>query len=338
MKTLQEIRDQHWVLKKVITYFEPYRHFFVNQLKGKSRIFLFGSGASYNACIASIEPFLQYAHIVPIVTLATDSISIVPLINSHDMIIVVSQSGESVEIKQLCQTLAHHQLDFTAITNNPTSPLANSAKPVLMCCAEEEIGSATKTYTASILLLYLIATCQEAYDFNSLISDFIDISNYCSQNAQTIAQRIHERPISYVLYDSINTSTGKALALLLKEKAHLPVEAINISEFRHGPIEVLQPDSSVLCISSQTNYRPLFQKHIGFLNQIEAQVIMVSDSQFDDVLKQNTLLLPVLSNQNDVFSPLVMTVAIQYIAIYTAMSFGYDVDVYRYTPKVVATY
>ena len=149
----KNICEQYDVLKDLAERFAAKTE--LDNLRGK--LYLIGTGASLNACYAAIRPFVELAGVYPVVLAATEAMSYIELFGADDFVVLVSQSGESFETKQLCAAFNKAGVRFCGITNSPASTLAKKANVVIDLGTGEEVSSATKTHTASMLALYMLA-------------------------------------------------------------------------------------------------------------------------------------------------------------------------------------
>lgn len=140
----------------------------------------------------------------------------------------------------------------------------------------------------------------------------------------------------YVLSDPLNYSTARATALLFKEKDLILAEAMTLSEFRHGAVEVVKEGFLCFIIVSDLNYKQEFLKHLHFLQSIKATVVVVSSYVIDDLDANFVIKVPQL--HHDVFYPLPMIVMSQLLSVEIANELNLDVDEFIYLNKVVKDY
>lgn len=332
---IQEIYEQPSVIERLHQKLNKQRELqdlFVN----KRNIYLIGTGASYNACCAAELIFIKEQRRKPSVIAANDIDYYLPLISLDDLLIVVSQSGESLEICNLTRKLNNSNIPYVAITNNQNSTLALGATILIYLDANEEVSSATKTYTASIFILLFLASQDKNSEvlkncvtsLNSIISSigsYADVINFLKP-----LQRM------YVLSDYVNYSTARATALLLKEKNRILAEAMTLSEFRHGAVEVVTENFACLMIVSNHSEIDNIHKHLEFLNTIGASVIIISS--YDIPLPRTMKGIKVPAFTPVEFAPLFMIIIPQLISALLAKELGLDMDGFLHLSKIVDQY
>ena len=336
MKMMQEIMDQSDVLDRLHKHLDTKKDVLKQLINHSNSIYLFGTGASLNACHAAVLPFVNYLKKKPIIIPAGEAHYYLDLIANDDLVIVVSQSGDSFETKEICQRLNEKVIDFIGITNNENSTLAKKATVMLEMLAQDEVSSATKTYTAPIFILYYLSMIN--HDTNSLDDVYSKIELYHKQEItyQLFVNEIVRHDKMYVLSDFLNYSTARASALLLKEKDLILAEPMTLSEFRHGAVEVIKPGFLCLIIISEKSYLSEFYKHLKYLLSIKADVLCISAFDLEGFDKNRVIKVPELSNE--MFSPLLMTIPSQIISALVAKKLGLDVDGFIHLNKVVSDY
>ena len=337
-KMYQEILEQPEVLRQVLNNFTNISQVLKSKLKNKTRLFLTGTGASLNACYGSIHPFIKLMGMYPIIFPAAETQVYLPLIDKNSFVIVLSQSGESYETKQLCSILKENDIPFCGITNEPESTLGRSATVLIDLKVGTEVSSATKTHTASLLYLYLISLFggNKKEKLNDIVEAVQNILDTSGKKIDKIAEALHKETLMYVLSDNLNYSTARQGSLLLKEKVHICAEGMTISEFRYGAVEVVKEGMAALLISTEEGYREEFEKHASFLSDLKMNLFLISDTNFRNVPEENTFLIP--RTCNELFSPLLATVPLQLLSEKMAIINGYNVDGFVYLSKIVKTY
>jgi glucosamine--fructose-6-phosphate aminotransferase (isomerizing) len=336
MKMMQEIMDQSSVLENLHEYLDSKKEVLRHLINRCNTIYLFGTGASLNACYASELPFVYHLKKKPIIIPAGEANYYLGLIADDDLVIVVSQSGDSFETKDICRRLNEKAIDFIGITNNSGSTLAKKATTVLNMLADDEVSSATKTYTAPIFILYYLSMIN--HDTDCLIDVYNKVKIYHRQENlyQPFVDEIARHDKMYVLSDFLNYSTARASALLLKEKDLILAEPMTLSEFRHGAVEVIKEGFLCFVIISEKNYLSEFYKHLEYLLSIKADVLCISAFELDGFDKNRVIKVPELLNET--FSPLLMTIPSQIISALVAQKLGLDVDGFIHLNKVVSDY
>lgn len=225
-----------------------------DRLRGNfDRVVLVGRGSSGNAAI-----FGQYLFATRLRTPASVAApSVVTLCGSiaarrGDLVIAISQSGASPDVARFVESARESGASTLAVTNDGASPLAQAAELAFELGAGNELAvAATKTYTASLLALVLLADelCCEAGDFSGLPA--------LLEEALRTRERVAHLAADYAWMDrcavvgrGYGYATAKEWALKLQELAQVAAIPFSAADFRHGPIALLERGFPLLAISS----------------------------------------------------------------------------------------
>jgi glucosamine--fructose-6-phosphate aminotransferase (isomerizing) len=344
---LKEIYEQPEKSRALIDFLEISRHAnqFCDELNDESRIYLVGSGSSYNASVIGA----YYLNNIP-------GIEAVPVIagsfkeffRSSDYTkgayILVSQSGETKDVVSVLNYLEEKEAKkILAVVNVLGSSLQLRVKNHLPLLSNIEISvPATKTFSNQVIIfLYLLMQLskargmpipsleQEFKNIPSLIEAVISKSaEKCRQIAPLLSQK------NYLYYLGYGISFGACLeaALKMKEITYIPCEGMYSSEFKHGPLAIIDKDDWVLFISTvEDAYMTL--SHINEVSCRRGKICTVSPP--DDSLRLNSDELIELPTKNYFISPLLATVIAQLLAYYVSQEKGINPDQPRNISKTL---
>ncbi len=173
------------------------------------------------------------------------------LMAPDNLLVVVSQSGESVEVVRLLEA-ARGKAAVVGVTNTATSPLARESLFAVETRAGCESTVSTKTYVSSLAALDWLGAVLTGADRSQSLNRF---RRGCAAMAEYLAGwAAHVRSLAPVL-DGVDhvflVGRGRSLAstatggLLLKEATHFPAEGMSSAAFRHGPLEMVRPGLQV---------------------------------------------------------------------------------------------
>lgn len=222
------------------------------------RIVVSGMGASYFSSYPFYLRLLDAG--LPVVRLEAGELLhfATALATPSSLLVLVSQSGRTGELLQILQRLPLGT-PVVAITNEPSSPLAQRATITLAFAAGEETAAATKTSVCSMLTLDLLAEelLRRAGRTALGIGTRIEVWQHTARAlAQAIAE--HERwfpPLArflglpehvFFLGRGPSLAAVRVGALMTKEMAHVHAEAMSVPQFRHGPLESAGPGRSAI--------------------------------------------------------------------------------------------
>jgi glutamine---fructose-6-phosphate transaminase (isomerizing) len=167
------------------------------------------------------------------------------LLAPRTLLVVVSQSGASVEIVRLVSALAGRTA-VIGVTNSPHSPLARRAGVVLCTRAGREFTVSCKTYVTALLALAWLSAVLTGQDEDAARSDLEQVgpavSNYLQDwrgHVRTLRSRLRGVRNLFLVGRGASLAAAGVGGLILKESAHIPAEGMSSAAFRHGPFEML---------------------------------------------------------------------------------------------------
>lgn len=336
-----EIQDQYEVAKEVIKNYHEQAGPLSMELAKKKRVFLMGTGASLIACMASRYAFIKYGSFIPEVMAASEINYALDRMDSETVVILVSQSGQSYETQEVVKILKGKKVELWGITNEPGSTLARNADRVLLMNAGVEVSSATKTYMATILILYMLAAAQNKMQMESIANIPEDIKQtlaMCQSPVDALAKKLSKKSVIYITGIGPNSQTAAQGALMLKEKTFINAEGMALSEFRHGPIEVVKPGLPIIITASSPEVVKVAVEHMKHLAGLSASVYIITDNLVVDASIPEENIIRVSNRCQEVFSQISEVIPLQLLAEGIANINGYDVDGFKYISKVVDKY
>ncbi len=262
-----------------------------------------------------------------------------PLLDSQPVIIMISQSGESGEIVRLIAELQKQSNDtpIIGITNAAGSTLATKSTYSLLIQAGAEKTVSSKTYTCTLAALVMLGSALIGGAEDSTIRSLEQAAGAIEtalpeweERAKTIAEHVHEIGFMEFLGRGVSRASALTGALITKETAKLPTEGMVGGQFRHGPIEVLAPNTAVTIFTGSGMERDLNEILAKDIENHNAPVIRIgSDVQHD--LGFN--LPPV----DELVRPMVEIIPVQLLAAELAALRGFPVGEFRYGTKVTTT-
>lgn len=232
------------------------------QARSWKRIVLTGMGSSYHA-LHPLNLSLIESGYSPVMMETSELIHYgLRLCDGDTLIILVSQSGRSAEILRLLDLNGHSAV--LGITNTADSRLAASSNLALLTQAGPEFSVSCKTYMSGMLALQWLGAVFAGKDERSTLDRFAPLNALVERYLKDWPS--HVRAIATQLQDIEHlflTGRGGSLAavgtggLIIKESAHFHSEGMSSAAFRHGPMEMLQPDMFTLVFSGSDKTRQL---------------------------------------------------------------------------------
>lgn len=213
-------------------------------LRSQKRILLSGMGASYFACLPLSYRLLQRGWEVTAVE-TSELLHFLPSsINRDAVALLVSRSGESVEVTKLLPVLKQRNSAIIGIVNVPDSTLSSEAAEAIVMNSPADQFAAIQTYTATVIVLALLeaAVFDELDRAKAELQATVEILSYfvpeCVGGSEQWREFLENEQPVYLL------GRGPALGavfegvLLMHEVAKSPAVGMSAAQFRHGPVEV----------------------------------------------------------------------------------------------------
>jgi glucosamine--fructose-6-phosphate aminotransferase (isomerizing) len=189
------------------------------------------------------------------------------LLNPDSLTIVVSQSGRSAEVIRLLKENRRHT-PVIAVTNTPDSPLARLSNAVVLTQAGREFSVSCKTYVCALAALKFLGdqlcgvpAARTARDLAGIIRPVSGYLACWKDHVESIASQITGVRQLFLAGRGPSLATAGTGALIVKESTQYPAEGLSSAAFRHGPFEMVGPETFVLVFAGEARTRNL-NKHL----------------------------------------------------------------------------
>jgi len=348
---LQEILEEPAALRETLTAIGSSCKKIASELtRGKIGLIYFsGSGTSYHAALAS-QYLISSSSTLPANSIPASEFNawVHAPSNAGNVLIAISQSGESVDVLSAVETAKKRGIQSVAISNAPSSPLAKASDfAVSTKAGPEKAVTATKTFVcclaASFLLDFELIEASQSYvgtdrELSVLRQELADSPQavqetirLCTDRAQVTAASFREHSLFFLLGRGANYATALEGALKLKESCNVMAEGHAAREFLHGPMQLVDESTPVIAISTRNDYESLEPLSDSF-RRLGAPILRVSEV---DVPGSEEGQLTVAGGLSEPLSPLAFIVPIQLFAYYSAVSRGLNPDQPTKLTKVV---
>ena len=271
-----------------------------------------------------------------------------PILNSNELMIIISQSGETADTLAALRLAKQRGVPTLAVVNVVGSSIAREADYVIYTWAGPEIAVAsTKAYTVQLGVMYLLAI-QFALCKQTLTQEQAAKMGKTLQEIPQQMQKILEKTDDCKYYASrFQNATdlffiGRGLdyaislegSLKLKEISYMHSEAYAAGEIKHGTISLIDTDVPVIAVATQSN---LYEKTVSNIKEVVtrgAKVLLVVKEGLPVDMSTARYVLSIPSAE-DIYMPLLSVIPLQLFAYYTAVLRGCDVDKPRNLAKSV---
>lgn len=304
------------------------------------RIVLVACGTAHYACHVASYWLEEIARIPVEIDLASEYRYRNRPLSGREIVIVVSQSGETADTLSALTTLAGKAAVRIAIVNAPHSSIAREADAILDIHAGPEIGVAsTKAFTGQLAAL-LTAAVKAAQDrgciteerHKEIVEELLSVPRVVRETLQTvpaiaaIASKLATAKDIYFLGRGTHYPLALEAALKMKEISYIHAEAYAAGELKHGPIALIETGAPVVVLESIGTLGEKTASNVEEVAARGAEIIRVGASQ------DCTLRTPECGTMATVFA---CAVVAQLLAYFVAVEKGTDVDQPRNLAKSV---
>ncbi|MBQ3546079.1 MAG: glutamine--fructose-6-phosphate transaminase (isomerizing) [Lachnospiraceae bacterium] len=317
-------------------------------LKNYKRLFVVACGTAMHAGLVGKYVIEKLARVEVIVDIASEFRYRNPIISEDDLVILVSQSGETADTIAALKLAKERGATTLAIVNVKGSTIAREADLVIYTHAGPEISVAsTKAYSVQLSIMYLLAfelayakgaiteeRCKELtkqlIDIPEKLSEVLVLKERC----QFIASRLVNSESLLYIGRGLDYALSMEGSLKLKEISYIHSESYAAGELKHGTISLVTEDMPVVAVATQSD---LLEKTISNVKEVKARgakvsIICPEDVEIGKDVANHLIKLP---KMEDILMPMLAAVPMQYIAYYTAVLKGCDVDQPRNLAKSV---
>jgi len=317
-------------------------------VKKVKKIHVVACGTAYHSGVVGKYIIERYARIPVEASIASEFRYCNPILDKDDLMIIVSQSGETADTIAAMREGKKHGLSVIAITNVLGSTISRDADQVIYTHAGPEIAVAsTKAYITQILCFYML--CLELSSKKGLM-DEPTYSGYIEELKQIpdkierildnkdwlkkIAYQQFNQPSVFFLGRGLDYAVSLEASLKLKEISYVHSEAYAAGELKHGTIALIEDNTLVIANCTQSD---IYEKTISNIKEVKARgayIIAVAFESKSETQKHadDVIFLP---DASDFVAPLLAIVPMQLFAYYMSVEKGCDVDKPRNLAKSV---
>jgi glucosamine--fructose-6-phosphate aminotransferase (isomerizing) len=310
--------------------------------RGIDSVFLAARGTSDNAGLYAKYLWGSFNRL-PVALAAPSLFSIYqrPPRMDRALVVGISQSGQSPDILSVLVEARQQKALTMAITNAPTSPLAETAEFVLdIGAGEERAVAASKTYSGQLMAIAMLSAALsedlEQMDVLRRTPDLVREALALDKTIQRSAERYRYMQHCVVLGRGYNYATAFEWSLKLKELTYVGAEPYSSSDFRHGPIAIVERGFPIFAIAPQGAVLPdMLELLHRLVEERGAELLVISNDDEALALARTPLRLP--AGMPEWVSPLVSIVPAQLFSYHLTRAKGWDPDKPRGLRKVTRT-
>jgi len=254
------------------------------------------------------------------------------------LMVGISQSGESQDVLETIRRSGELGANTLTVTNDESSAMAKVGQHhFFLRAGKEESVAATKTYTAELMMLYLLACALKGEErLGHDVRRLPEFSREVLEAEWEGTERYRYAEYMVVTSRGYNLTTAEEAALKLMETTYVVAQAFSAADLRHGPIAMIGHDFPVLVIAPPGKAQPGMRSLVDNLRDRGAELVVVSDER--SMLDKASAKFPVPGSLSEELAPILCAIPIQLLAENLARLKGLNPDSPRGLSKVTETW
>ncbi len=318
-------------------------------IRGLKKIFIVACGSSYHVGVVAKYNMERLMRRPVDVMLASEFRYSDPLVDQDTLVIVISQSGETLDTMAALREAKSLGARILSVVNVVGSSIARESDDVLYTWAGPEIAVATtKAYSTQLVLLDMLGLyfadiigSVGKEDYARLVEELQTLPAKMekvlenTEEIKYLASRYFNHSSVFYIGRNLDYALGLEGSLKLKEISYIHSEAYASGELKHGTISLIEDGTLVVALGT---YTPLFEKALSNIIEVKARgadiVALTTESRRSDMEKtvENVLTVP---DTHIILQPSLGIVPLQLFAYYIALQRGCDIDKPRNLAKSV---
>lgn len=321
---------------------------YAEQLISANRIIMVACGTSWHAGLVAEYIFEEVTRIPVEVEYASEFRYRNPVINKGDVIIAISQSGETADTLVAIESAKEKGAIILGVVNVVGSSIARTSHGGAYTHAGPEIGVAsTKAFTAQLVVLtmmalkigYLKGTLSEKR-YMHLLNELNDVPEKVAaallhkDTIEKVALKYTQAADALYLGRGYNFPVALEGALKLKEISYIHAEGYPAAEMKHGPIALVDENLPVFFVATKDSFHEKVLSNMQEIKARKGKIIAIVSEGDDaaDALANDIIVVPYA---DELIAPIINAIPMQLIAYYIGIAKGLDVDKPRNLAKSV---
>jgi glucosamine--fructose-6-phosphate aminotransferase (isomerizing) len=315
--------------------------------KSVKRVVFLACGTSYHAALHGRYLLESLARVPAVAELASEFRYRDPVVGDGDLVVAVSQSGETADTLAAAKEARARGARILAVVNVQGSAIARAAQGTLYTHAGPEIGVAsTKCFTAQLAALTLLAVhlgrCRGTLSEEAgrvLLQEMVQVPLKMrevlgeAREVESVARAIAHTRDALFLGRGLSAAVALEGALKLKEISYVHAEGYAGGEMKHGPLALVDRNMPVVCLLPSDSTLEKMLSNVQEVGARDGQIVAVVDNpRVAEGLAAYTLRVPATVEP---LTPLLTVLPLQLLSYYVADHRGTDVDQPRNLAKTV---
>lgn len=317
-------------------------------IKKIRKIYIVACGSAYHVGVVGKYVIEKMCRIPVEVQVASEFRYCDPIVGKDDLVIVISQSGETADTLAALKEAKNHGARILSIVNVVGSAIANASDDVIYTWAGPEIAVATtKAYSTQLAVMYLISIYMAeklgmvtSGEYAAFVKDIEALPDLIADilkdkdNIQYLASKFYNCHSIFFIGRNLDYAVSLEGSLKLKEISYIHSEAYAAGELKHGTISLIEEGTLVVALATG---KDLFDKTVSNVKEVKARgavVMGVTTTEHEnmDTVADYVVKVPAI---NEVLLPSLSVVPLQLFGYYVASLKGCDIDKPRNLAKSV---
>jgi len=320
-------------------------------LENLRKIYIVACGSAYYVSVLGKYTIEKACRIPAEAVVASEFRYSDPVLDEKNLVIVISQSGETADTLAALREAKRRGAGTLAIVNVVGSAIAKEADRVVYTGAGPEIAVATtKAFSTQLATVYLLALhmarqlgTMERAEYSRCVAALAELPSQVEkvlnsenlEHLQYYASRYYGHKEAFYIGRNLDSGICLEGSLKLKEVAYLHSEAYAAGELKHGPISLIEEGTLVVALATVEH---LFDKMAANIREVRARgadVLCVTLEKLADRIREQVGGVIVVPEIEPMFQPSLTLIPLQIFAYYMALNRGCDVDKPRNLAKSV---
>lgn len=317
-------------------------------IKNINKIYIVACGSAYHVGVVGKYAIEKMCRIPVEVQVASEFRYCDPIIGKNDLVIVISQSGETADTLAALKEAKNHGARILSIVNVVGSAIANASDDVIYTWAGPEIAVATtKAYSTQLAVIYLIAAYMAeklglltSGEYAKLVNDIEALPDKVAEilkskkEVQYLASKFYNCHSIFFIGRNLDYAVSLEGSLKLKEISYIHSEAYAAGELKHGTISLIEDGTLVIALATG---HELFDKTISNVKEVKARgaVVMGVTTTEHNHMEDVADYVVKIPTTNEMLLPSLTVIPLQLFGYYVASLKGCDIDKPRNLAKSV---
>ena len=321
---------------------------YAEQIMNANRIMIIACGTSWHAGLVAEYIIEELCRIPVEVEYASEFRYRNPVVHKGDVIIAISQSGETADTLVAIETAKEQGAIILGIVNVVGSSIARASHAGAYTPAGPELGVAsTKAFTGQLAVLTMVALkiglakgtitkeryinlCKELAAIPEKVSIILELD----EDIRELANKYKDAQDFLYLGRGYNFPVALEGALKLKEISYIHAEGYPAAEMKHGPIALVTDQLPVVFVATKDSYHEKIVSNMQEIKARKGKVISVitEGDTISPTLSDDYIVLP---QADEIVAPMLSVIPMQLLAYYIGVAKGYNVDMPRNLAKSV---